>query len=419
MKIFRKCLPVAWLVVCFCFIGPLNGLADGYKQVNEYLRAFLPGIGAYYEYDVRQEHTKQLIGMALDSEATQMLTLNPGDKVMFFGPPGSFLVSRSNKGKNILWLPADTNLEELKKDIIRSRVIKAKTFLYAGYYYPDKYTGAPNKVPPDQVIYLYILKPSFFKDQKETAKPASDNGEKPVHFENVFEIKPLINKSGWVHFASVISCIFFFSGLTAYFILVKKNGQKKVYEPEENSSMRGLFKTGTRKFFCRHCGAELKIIGRFECRLGHIPQKDRYVFKKCNVWQDGKKCNDVFEYMRCNHCGKELSLDEVNYNEEEIVNRGKDYILRKSPLKRYIIPAYCGSFLVAFMPQAFAWINRDNNIELELYQSIYSWYDYQRIFDPSIFYLAACLIIGALIVAYTIFMTDDVIVRNPYDRKKV
>jgi len=406
------------LMFGLCLLWSFPAQADDYKQIHEVLKDITPHNGTFYEWPLEEGPIRKL--KFLQNEEGKPFILNAGARIMFLGPPGAFIfVVTKGEQRIIKVLPHENTLDNIKKGTCVYHEFEKRSLLYLGYYYPEKYTGAPYWCPPNKQIYLYVLKPSFFNDQKETVKPDSNDDAEPVPLSKPFEIRPLVNKSGWLHVAGVIGSLLFLGVMVSGFKFVDKFELKYVRERKEYNSMRSLYKDGVKKFLCRHCGAELKIKGRFECRLGHIPETDRYIFQKCNVWQDGKKCQDIFEYMRCNHCGKELSLDKENYNEEEIANRGKDYILRTAPIKKRIIPLYMIAFFAFIFPQIyFADLWSGNRLfELSMYQEIYGWITYQLIFNPSIYYFAACLIIGGLIVAYTIFMTDDVIVRNPYDRK--
>lgn len=83
-----------------------------------------------------------------------------------------------------------------------------------------------------------------------------------------------------------------------------------------------------KEFDCIYCGAKLEVVGKFRCRAGHIPQTNRHIFDNCHM------CDDIFEYIQCSSCNKDISLFDENYNQEDINNRGKDYISRATPYKK-------------------------------------------------------------------------------------
>lgn len=117
-----------------------------------------------------------------------------------------------------------------------------------------------------------------------------------------------------------------FTGIifTGYLWWQKKHNEKVIgLLPKPKTSMKELYEEDKKtKFFCVHCGNPLKITGKFICRAGHVPKRDRVVFKNCPV------CDDIHNKIRCEQCGGEIELYEKNYCEEEILNRGKKYISR-------------------------------------------------------------------------------------------
>jgi hypothetical protein len=93
--------------------------------------------------------------------------------------------------------------------------------------------------------------------------------------------------------------------------------------------MRELWRKGEREFWCPHCTQALKVYGRFDCICGHIQSEPRYAFESCD------DCGNFLDGVRCESCGRNVDFNATQYNPEEIQNRGKEYIKRTSPEKKY------------------------------------------------------------------------------------
>lgn len=126
--------------------------------------------------------------------------------------------------------------------------------------------------------------------------------------------------------------------------------QKRFYEeenkvineaPKSFSSMASLYNVPIQKrilgkkrktdFKCIHCTKPLTVYGRYQCRAGHVPPLNRYIFENCH------QCDDIHEFIKCESCGKEIDLYNDQYNQEEIDNRGKDFISRENPYKGLLL----------------------------------------------------------------------------------
>lgn len=148
------------------------------------------------------------------------------------------------------------------------------------------------------------------------AKTKEILGEKPF-FSYIYPKK--ISYSSLLGFFLVTAVLY-----SGYLLFLKQFNEKRFgILPKPKTSIKKLYeKNNRKKFYCIHCRNPLKITGKFICRAGHIPKRDRVVFKNCPV------CDDIHNKIRCEQCGGEIDLYADVYCEEEILNRGKKYISR-------------------------------------------------------------------------------------------
>ncbi|HUU39594.1 MAG TPA: hypothetical protein VMW42_01495 [Desulfatiglandales bacterium] len=367
--------------------------------------------------------------MTLDKEGKQPLVVSPGQDMLFLGPPGAFLRVIPSEPPAGALMPTEVKIEDLKEGKLQHYTFKRKGLLYMGYYYPHKYTGAPLEPEADSKIYLYFFKPEFFLDSntiREETNTSSNNidNQEVIPYKEDIKIEPL-EKSNIAHIMGWISIIIFFILLFVCTRQVRKYYFFNINDPGPASSMRSLFESGTREFLCIYCGKQLKIKGRFECRLGHVPDQEQYIFEKCGVRIDGKQCPDIFDYMRCNNCGEEIALNEHNYNREEIENRGKDYILRTNPHKiteAYVVgisgvASLAASSVVAVL-FAVPWA-KENSLAIDMYIFIYGFWEFYKNFAPIGFYIGFVAVAGLIIFLYKRFKIEDIIVENPYVKRGI
>jgi hypothetical protein len=416
-----------------CILYPSQSGADDYKAVHKYIQENLTAKNKpfviVHQWNIGNRETQYLSLLTLDKAGKQPLIVGPEDKMIFLGPPGAFLRRLTSDASAETLMLSKVTIEDFKKDKVLMYTFKRKGLLYLGYYYPHKYTGEPLKPEADSKIYLYFFKPEFLKEPKnikgETNTSFNDaDKQEVIPYNKDIEIKPL-NQSdvtslpGW---SVVIAFLIFLSVGT---MCVRKYGFKNIDTPGTPSSMRFLFECGTKNFFCIHCGKQLKIKGKFECRLGHVPDQEQYIFETCGVRIDGKKCPDVFEYMRCNNCGEEIALNENNYNREEIENRGKEYILRTSPHKEKAALIVGASVMASIVVSSVVSVLftvplvDENLCAIDVYKFIYGQWEYMKHFTPAVFYIGFVVILGLIIFLYERFGTEDIIVKNPYVKRKI
>lgn len=347
--------------------------------------------------------------------------INIGDMFVFFGPPGSFLIRHGTDGRNKIIFPSEQIVDG--KTFLQFVVdVPVKSSLYLGYYNPEKETGNPKETVDKDYISLYyrpvdeaIAKANLSSEEfLQYMKEKNRKMNSQIRKGSIIVLEP--SKAMW--FFSMLSFVVF--GIT--FAVLYHKSSNSIYNPsfknkQQKNSMRFLWTLGKKKFFCIHCGNPLQIKGKFECPAGHIPNKDRYIFKGCY------KDDYQFQSISCDHCGRAINLDEDNYNENEILNRGKDFISVKGRLAStsllFCSLAFAASFIylvlincIYYLPDC--WYSRVLlDASIESYIRLHGFFNYCFYINPSPM-MAAALFIGVVIAYFCTQKIKEVLIENPY-----
>jgi hypothetical protein len=403
---------VFFLLLAFQNVAPniVFGNMD-YKEEDEIFQEFI---------QIRKE-SKRHVFYIVKSVAHRYLKytgieLNPYQQFSFIGPPGAFIVSLLPKGRTTCFFPMKLDIQKDGKISYWYDSVGRRSRLYLGYYFPEKNTGKPRAPDNDDYAAIYVYKPGAFKEEEEVDEEKMKEEITPfpqrVDINRLTPLSPL--RKGLFYLAIPL---YFFILLSIYSLGKERREDrlKDAQHPRAFRSMRSLFESDRkRKFLCLHCGEPLKIKGRFECRVGHVPRRDRYIFKNC------PKCDDVHEYIVCAKCGRDMSLDEKIYNEEEIKNRGKKYIARKNPCKQdnffYFIIPFMFIFIYVGLLKTFL-LEENTILPLSIiYLDFYGLLDHVKLFDPLTPVIFFLVIIAFFVLGILFIKTrKDIVIRNPYE----
>lgn len=379
-----------------------------------------------FHYNLSKIETRYLVPLYAGPR-NKPLEVKPGEYVSFTGPRGAFIIALgNNKSEQTIYaMSRDEAVIQRDNGIgFRYRVhpIYRRSLLHLGYYYPDKETGKSIQPPKDAAVEICVTGAGEFEQRfiDRIRHFFSWGASDPVepYGKNVKIFEGGVN-SAWAHGGGIISLLVFFYGIYLWRKIAKETSED-IAKPHNASSMRSLYRTGQRKFLCVHCGQPLKTVGRFQCRVGHIPDHDVNIFKKCSYRGEQGICPDVFEYMRCHHCGGEIALDQKYYNQEEIENRGKKYIMRKNPYKVQLWPYFLTYAISGLIMIAAVSVNEKGQPYIrEIYESLYGSIAYMgHFFFPGLYYFLFITVIYFGLNIYLGQFKKDVIIENPYEKRK-
>jgi len=399
---------------CGLFADPPDNCTKIERIIDEYMEE-RPDKIKKYAWALSQDETNKFTLLA--SFNTNSFVLEPGTHFTIVGPIGTVVMVVLSDGERDYKMPEHTTVKAIEDGTLKVLRYHKKALFYAGYYHPDKESGEPQAVPKNSRVIVYTFDNSFFKEtsklkdlSNDPVKSVSDN----LYIKRVYSSSFWLTFTCWFSVALTVSCMVFFNKFMAW-------TERKLSKPGSAlpfESMRYLFNSGKKKFLCLHCGENLKIKGKFQCRFGHVPDKDKYIFKKCGVRTSAGKCPEEFNYMKCNHCGCEIALNETNYNEEEIQNRGKKYILRPHRLKKTVEFFLLVGLLMASSTPMMIYkdvIGKDIHYPSSIYIDLYGNFNFFNNIDPSIYYLIFNILLLVGFFVYSKYFTEGVRIKNPYE----
>jgi len=320
-------------------------------------------------------------------------------KFLFLAPKGAFAVGLSSDGRLVNIFPHITNkiknVRNANKVITTCRARKLR--IYIGYYYPNRETGDPILPNEDDYCVLYL------------SRSTDSLKNKIAPFKNPITIERIHPCSVW---ANIFILLNLSLPLVVLFLGFKIIKNLKIDKPQESKSMKTLYRFGKRNFLCIYCGQKLKVKGKFKCPVGHVPIVDRYIFKGC------LKCDSKYKKMKCNNCGSVIELEKKYYIREEIENRGKAFISRINPLKKYWWYVCCSACTIFSFSGA---------LHISPYGVDYRQYLYYLIHGFGSYYIVPFDCIGTIILPvilisfvvgylYIFLFTKEIVIKNPYNK---
>ena len=344
-------------------------------------------------------------------------------KLIFIGTPASYLVC---KGDNSFIEEPPIN-EIAGEGTLQVSKLHSERKLLLAYYRPDKQTYEPLPPLTNEFVDIILVKNEVFDSSpiettkniikqmmyNELSKQRYD--ERIIINKDQIKIEPLkkiphpkFDRAFYVF----LTCLYVM-GL----VIFSKNKKNSFNEgPLPNNTMRALYKKGNRSFPCFNCGKKLKVYGKFECRSGHVPNKDIIIFKGCHI------CTDIHDKIKCDNCGHVHSLDVADYNLEEIQNREKQYISRDHPF-RHILPVFMqltGCLFVSAIGYAFIFnkVERDSQ-NVNIYEYLYGTNIFFNNLQSGDFNGFICFWTLIIVIVFVIVGTrKKILIINPYRRAR-
>ena len=401
------------------------------EKFNENLSKIPRSEGSFERYEL-----DLIPGSAFQFEASNIF-LEPDTSFFLLGRVGTFLAYQM-KGSNLSVhrvYPFKYSNKEADVGLFKLRFVPNKTRLYYGFWDPDKETieGQPLEKGGKAVVYVLDKKLTRYI---HASRPIStiDPRSSDIVTEIWDPAKLRVSRSWSIAMsfgkkASLWLSLFIYMGLFMFgLIYLGKKAKRNIEEPREPAKMRALWQKGVTNFWCPHCIGSLKVYGQFKCLCEYIPPEPRYAFESC------EDCGHYLDGVTCESCGRDVDFATPTYNPEEIQNRGKEYIKRSTPMKKYFSAflivlslAYLGFiYLLSFSnwlrsPELIVGDWKSYSIFSDIFREMYGYFDEMNFlfFDPIFgpIYVPLFLIILALFIGLK-ERFKKVLIENPYDKKR-